>query len=194
MTNADGSTEEVQTISRSEAAQIVRAALGRNDIFHWRPGTIKGGDSGIRFNQYSKIRTRRDYENMLKTRIQGITKDVVTKEDLINDVQRSVLTFSRREVHPLEDLETLDNQILYVDDKMNNVTHRVYVKKPQFSNVSQDDMFKLWESKNGCKISPTQMALLSTATFIVEKDNGPGFPPTIVPKSLREALASDEWR
>ena len=148
----DGTTDEIAKIPALEAKKIVNDALHSDAIFNWRPGAVKSRDSGVRYAVYSTtIRTCTDYSNMLRQKLPGITKDIVSKADLVNNVQNGLLWFSDREQESEEVVEEVDHRILYIDDSAENVTRRVLTKVPNFSKPNRMTCLPCGE-KGGCLI------------------------------------------
>ena len=145
----DGTTDEIAKIPALEAKKIVNDALHSDAIFNWRPGAVKSRDSGVRYAVYSTtIRTCTDYSNMLRQKLPGITKDIVSKADLVNDVQNGLLWFSDREQESEEVVEEVDHRILYIDDSAENATRRILTK---FSKPNRMTCLPCGE-KGGCLI------------------------------------------
>ena len=185
---------KVKRMSDKEARKVVKRALAdKRTKFVWHPTHRKkmGSDSGRRYEIYSqKVLTYKDYQRYSKERIPGMTKNVIVRADLVNDVAVGALTF---QLHPrLTEVEDGRRGAEFIQGSTPGVIHRVLTLQPRTTNVDEDVIYQLWKRSTNTVLSVRQMEFLSNAVFRVRKLNDNG-PPTYEVKNLREALESEHW-
>ena len=181
-------------MSDKEARKVVgRALADKRTKFVWHPTHRKkmGSDSGRRYEIYSqKVMTYKDYQRYSKERIPGMTKNVIVRADLVNDVAVGALTF---QLYPrMSEVEDGRRGAEFIQGSTPGVIHRVLTLQPRTTNVDEDVIYQLWKRSTNTVLSVRQMEFLSNAVFRVRKLNDNG-PPTYEVKNLREALESEHW-
>ena len=185
---------KVKRMSDQEARKVVKRALAdKRTKFVWHPTHRKkmGSDSGRRYEIYSqKVMTYKDYQRYSKERIPGMTKNVIVRADLVNDVAVGALTF---QLYPrVSEVEDGRRGAEFIQGSTPGVIHRVLTLQPRTTNVDEDVIYQLWKRSTHIVLSVRQMEFLSNAVFRVRKLNDNG-PPTYEVKNLREALESEHW-